>query len=290
MVFIFVEINLITQKIYNMKSLFLKLVFAGIVISLSSCSKNDDNNPLPNPTPAPIPQPVPIPRATNLVEFKNGEEFIRFEYDDAGKVKKAIVSNKLISTGQPTNYEVIFHQDGNLAGLFANNGERIEPVYEDDVLIRANYYYDNQRQGYTNFYFENGQLKIATLYNLLGGDFEPFFEFRYEYNVAGNVTERVTMMTNGVPGHMVRAGKDSYDYDEKASPLYAQKELLAILWQSASKNNVKFEREYDAVGNIQKETFLNYSYNAAGQPLSAAIKIQAPGEPEENKQVTFTYE
>jgi hypothetical protein len=271
-----------------MKSLFLKLVFASIVIAFSSCNKNDDNNPLPNPTP--IPQPVPLPPAKNLVEFKNGEEFIRFEYDVAGKIKKAIVSNKLISTGQPTNYEVIFHQDGNLAGLFANNGERIEPVYEDDVLIRANYYYDNQRQGYTNFYFENGQLKIATLYNLLGGDFEPFFEFRYEYNVAGNVTERVTMMTNGVPGHMVRAGKDSYDYDEKASPLYAQKELLAILWQSASKNNVKFEREYDAVGNIQKETFLNYSYNAAGQPLSAAIKIQAPGEPEENKQVTFTYE
>jgi len=42
--------------------------------------------------------------------------------------------------------------------------------------------------------------------------------------------------------------------------------------------------------NIQKETFLNYIYNAAGQPLSAAIKVQAPGEPEENKQVTFTYE
>lgn len=273
-----------------MKSLFLKIVFASIVIAFSSCSKNDDNNPLPNPAPTPIPQPVPVPRATNLVEFKNGEEFIRFEYDGAGKIKKAIVNNKLVSTGQPTTYEVIFHPDGNLAGLFANNGERIEPVYEDDVLVRSIYYFDNIQQSYTNFYFDNGQLKIATLYNSMNGQSEPFFEFRYEYNAAGNVTERVTMMTDGVPGHMVRAGMDRYDYDEKASPLYAQKELLAILWQTASKNNVKFEREYDAAGNIQKETFLNYNYNAAGQPLSATVKIQVPGEPEENTQVNFTYQ
>ena len=272
-----------------MKSLFLKLVFASIVIAFSSCNKNDDNNPLPNPTPTPIPQPVPVP-PTNLVEFKNGEEFIRFEYDVAGKIKKAIVSNKLISTGEPTIYEVIFHPDGNLAGLFANNGERIEPEYENDVLIRSHYYFDNIRQAYTNFHFENGQLKIATFYNTLNGKFEPFFEFRYEFNAAGNVTQRVTMMTDGVPGRMVRAGMDRYDYDEKASPLYAQKELLAILWQAASKNNVKFEREYNAAGTIQKETFLNYSYNAAGQPLTAAVKVQVPGKPEENKQVTFSYE
>jgi len=119
---------------------------------------------------------------------------------------------------------------------------------------------------------------------------KPFFEFRYEFNAAGNVTQRVTMMTDGVPGRMVRAGMDRYDYDEKASPLYAQKELLAILWQAASKNNVKFEREYNAAGTIQKETFLNYSYNAAGQPLTAAVKVQVPGKPEENKQVTFSYE
>src|SRR5690349_11531754 len=98
-----------------MKSLFLKIVFAGIVIAFSSCNKNDDTHPLPNPTPTPVPQPVPLPPPTKLVEFKKGEEFIRFEYDVTGKIKKAIVSNKLISSGQPTTYEVIFHPDGNLA-------------------------------------------------------------------------------------------------------------------------------------------------------------------------------
>lgn len=270
-----------------MKSFFLKLAFASMVIALSSCNKND-NDPLPNPTP--IPQPVPVPPAKKLVEFKNGEDFIRLEYDNAGSIKKAIVKNNLVTTGQPVEYNVIFHPDGNLATLYANNGQRIEPVYENDVLIRSNYYYDNERQAYTNFHYENGNLKIATLYHLMGSDFEPLLEFRYEYNAAGNVTERVTMMADGEPGHMVRAGMDRYDYDEKASPLLAQKELLAILLEAASKNNVKFEREYDAVGNIQKETFLTYTYNAAGQPLTAAVKVRVPGEPEENKEVSFSYE
>lgn len=271
-----------------MKSIFLKLAFASIVIAFSSCNKNDDPRPIPNPNP--IPQPIPVPQPTKLVEFKNGDESIRFEYDNTGKIKKAIVNNKLISTDQPVVYEVIFHPDGNLATLYANNGQRIEPVYENDILIRSNYYFDNERQSYTNFHYENGQLKIATMYHLMGSDFEPFFEFRYEYNAAGNVTERVTMMTDGKPGHMVRAGMDRYDYDEKNSPLYAQKELLAVLWEAASKNNVKFEREYDAVGNIQKETILNYTYNAAGQPVTAAVKVQGPGIPEENKQISFIYE
>lgn len=158
--------------------------------------------------------------------------------------------------------------------------EKIIPVYENNLLKRADIFQEGVRVGYTNYLFENGLIKRATIYFGEGTDFQPFLEFNFTYNAAGNITENVALMASGEPGHMERSGHITYQYDQKSNPLYAQRDLLVLFWQGASKNNIKIEDHFDA--NLQPEDKFVYDYQYNDKGL--------PGQPGTTSNLNFIYQ
>ncbi len=253
------------------------ILFAGLLTGAVSCKKDNDNSPVPPPPPA-----------ERIKEFKTGEEFIRFEYTSAGDVNKVTINTDVNTGGAVMTYTVNYNTAKKITSLETAN-EKIVPVYENNLLKRADILHDNARVGYTNYLFENNLLKRATIYFGEDTDFQPFLEFNFTYNTAGNIPESVTMMATGEPGHMERAGHVTYQYDQKTNPLYAQRDLLLLFWQDASKNNIKVEDHFDADLQPEDKFVYDYQYNDKGLPKSAVVKQGLPGQPGTTSNVTFTY-
>lgn len=257
------------------------LLMAVLASGTASCKKDKDNSPEPTPT--------PNPAAQKLKEFKTGEEFIRFDYNAAGNVSKVIINSDDVNTGGNEMIYTVTYDGGKIASL-ESNGEKIVPVYENNLLKRADVFEANQRIGYTNYHFEGGLLKTATLYFGEDGDYQPALEFIFKHNTAGNITEMVTMVTGEEPGQMIRAGHINYQYDQKTNPLYVHRDLLAIFWQSASKNNIKVEEHFDSDLQLEDKFVYEYQYNNNGLPKTGVVTQGLPGEPPVINNISFIYQ
>ncbi len=254
------------------------LLFAGLLSGTVSCKKDKDNN-----------SPEPPPATQRIKEFKTGEEFIRFDYNAAGDVNKVTINSDVNTGGSVMLYTVNYDAGKKIASLDAG-AEKIIPVYENNLLKRADIFQDGVRVGYTNYLFENSLLKRATVYFGEDNDFQPFLEFNFTYNAAGNITENVAMIASGEPGHMERSGHITYQYDQKSNPLYAQRDLLVLFWQGASKNNIKVEDHFDADLQPEDKFVYDYEYNNNGLPKSAVVKQGLPGQPPVTNNVSFIYQ
>lgn len=252
------------------------LLFAGLLTGVASCKKDKDENNLPPPV-----------NAEKIKEFKTGEEFIRFEYAATGEVNKVSIKTDINTGGTALTYNVTY--TGNKIAALETPGEKIVPVYENNVMTRADIFQNNERVGYTAYYYENTSLKKAILYFGEDNDFNPFLEFNFTYNAAGNVIENVALMTNGEPGQMVRSGHITYQYDQKTNPLFVQKDLLALFWQVPSKNNITVENHFDADLQPEDKFVYNYTYNPNGLPKSAVVTQGLPGQPPVTSNVLYTY-
>lgn len=244
-----------------------------------ACKKDKDNTP----------EPTPPPVVQKLREFKNGEEFIRFNYNAAGEVNQVTVNSDLNTGGIPTVYTVNYDAAKRLSSL-ESTGEKIVAVYENNVLSRADFFEADQRIGYTNYQFENGLIKRATLYFGEDNDYQPYLEFNFTHNAAGNITEMVTLTASGVPGQLVRAGHVTYQYDQKTNPRYQQRDLLAMFWQSANKNNITIEDHFDSDLQPEDRFAYNYQYNDKGLPKSAVVTQGPPGQPPVTTNQSYTYQ
>jgi hypothetical protein len=252
-------------------------LFAGLLTGAVSCKKDKDNSP------------EPPPAAERIKEFKTGDEFIRFDYNAAGDVNKVTINSDINTGGAEMTYTVGYDAGKKIISLEAAD-EKIVPVYENNIMTRADIFQDNERVGYTTYLFDGGLIKRATIYFGEGTDFQPFLEFNFAYNAAGNIAETVALVANGEPGHMERSGHINYQYDQKTNPLYSQRDLLALFWQGASKNNIKVEDHFDE--NLQPEDkfVYDYQYNNNGLPKSAIVKQGLPGQPVTTSNLNFIYQ
>ncbi|HEX5024527.1 MAG TPA: hypothetical protein VFV68_04610, partial [Agriterribacter sp.] len=215
------------------------LLLAGILL-FASCKKDEH--------PAPEPQPIPV----KLQEYRDGDDFIRFQYNADGSIKKATVKNEINTSGDIVDFNIVYNADKKISEVNSSSGEKIVPVYENAVLKRADYFMDGARTGYTNYEFQNGNMKRATVYQGAGVDYMPLLDFIYTYNAGGNVTEGVIMVATDIPNYMTRLGHAELQYDQKTNPLFVHKDFLALLWQGTSKNNTIVENVYDAQLQLQE--------------------------------------
>jgi hypothetical protein len=254
------------------------LLFAGLLTGVISCKKDKNENS------------TPAPAVTERIkEFKTGDEFIRFDYSTAGDVDKVIIKTDANTGGATLTYAVTYAAGKKIATL-ETPGEKIVPVYENNLVTRADIFQDNERVGYTAYQYENGAIKRATIYFGEDNNFNPFLEFNFTYNAAGNVTETVAMITTGEPGHMERSGHTTYQYDQKTNPLYARKDLLALFWLAPSKNNITVENEFGADQQPEDKSVYNYTYNEKGLPKSAVVTQGLPGQPTTTVNLNYTYQ
>lgn len=98
------------------------------------------------------------------------------------------------------------------------------------------------------------------------------------------------MVANGVPGQLVRAGHITYKYDSKTNPLFGQKDLLVLLLQSASKNNIIQEDHFDEHLTLEDRFTYNYTYKTNGLPQRAEVINGLPDENPTTSQVEYVYQ
>ena len=257
-----------------------RLALFSVLLLLATSCKKDDN---PNPGP----QPVPV---TKLQEFKDGEDFIRFQYNTDGSLKKATVKNDINTDGDVVDFTITYNEAKVITRVNSSSGEELVPVYENNVLTRADIFMAGERTGYTNYQFQNGYMRKATIYISDGNDFQPILEFQYDYNASGNVAQGIILIGTDVPGQMVRAGHVDLQYDNKNNPLFAHKDFLALLWQGPSKNNVLTETIFDSNLVLEDKNVYTYTYKANGFPEKADVVSGIPGQPGSTSTVGYIYQ
>lgn len=254
------------------------IVLLGSILTFpASCKKDKTEN-----------TPPPVSVTTKIKEYKNGEDFIKFEYNADGTVKRATVSNDVITDGNTITYQVSYNAQKKITQLQSSAGEKIVPVYENGIMTRADVFEGAVKTGYTNYHYESQQLTKATLYWGADDDFIPFFEFNFEYS-NGNPVKTVLMMATAVPGQLVRAGHVDLQYDDKPNPLFGYNDLLALFWQTSGKNNIKQEDHFDANLIAEDRYVYTYTYSANGLPQHADVKIGLPGQPQTDSEVEYIY-
>ncbi len=256
------------------------LLFTGLLAGTVSCKK--DKNDAPEPTPPPS-------AAQKIKEFKDGEEFIRFDYNAAGDVNKVTINTELNTGGTEMIYTVQYNANKKIAALESPDGLKIIPVYENNIMTRADMLENGERIGYTNYLYENGQVSRAAVYFGEGTDFMAFLEFIFTYSTSGNITKVEMFIAGEQPNQMVRSGHVNFQYDDKNNPLYVQRDLLALFWQGASKNNIKVEDHFDEDLQPEDKFVYTYQYNNNGQPKSAVVTQGLPGQPVTTSNVNFIY-
>lgn len=259
------------------------LVVTFLAGSITSCKKDKNDDPGTNPGPGPDPGVTAV-----LKEYKNGDDFVKFEFNADGTVKKATLNDET-TNGSTIDYNITYNAQKKITELNSTAGEKIVPVYENGALSRADVFEGTERTGFTNYTYENNQLKRATIYWGQGTDFAAFLEFQFEYNAAGNLSKTITLMATDQLGTLNRVGHIDYQYDNKTNPLLAFKDLFLLFWQAPSKNNVIQEDHFDE--NLQPEDrfVYTYTYKSNGLPDHAEVKEGLPGGPVTTSQVNFTY-
>lgn len=262
------------------QSFFRFFLFVGLAAAMVACKKDKDSDG---------PGPGPVPNTAKLQEYTNGEDYIRFTYNTDGTVKKITLKSDDSNYGDEMDYTVTYNAQKKIASL-ATDWYRIEAEYQNNVLSRAKMYEYDKQIGYTDYLFENGNLKKATVYYGEGGAFFPLIEYVMTYNGQGNLGETSVMMSTGEPGQMALASRTKYEYDQKISPLYQYKELLALFWQSPAKNNITVESEFDSDDQPSDKFTYTYTYKSDGLPEKGTVTQGLPGQQPVTSQLSFKYQ
>ncbi|OJY80850.1 MAG: hypothetical protein BGP14_01230 [Sphingobacteriales bacterium 44-15] len=266
------------QTMYHAISKATRLLAISGILFLASCKKDHSD------------EPAPAPETVKLREYTDGDDFIKFQYDAGGILKKATVKNEISTSGTIVDFDISYGAGNKISELNSSAGEKIVPVYENGILKRADNFVAGERTGYTNYQFEGGNIKRATIYKKEDDDYTPILEFIYTYNNSGNVSEGVIMVGTDTPGEMVRYGHAAMQYDQKTNPLYAYKDFLVLIWEGVSKNNIAVEDVYDAQLVLQDRYTYSYTYKSNGLPEKADVQIGLPGQPSANSSVGFAYQ
>lgn len=259
------------------QSFFRFFLFIGMAAAMVACKKDKDSD-----------GPGPVPNIAKLQEYTNGEDYIRFTYNTDGTVKKITLKSEESNYGDEMDYTVTYNTQKKIASL-ATDWYRIETEYQNNVLSRANMFEYDKQIGYTDYLFENGNLKKATVHYGEGGAFFPLMEYIMTYNGQGNLSETVVMMANA-EGQMERSGHTTYQYDQKTNPLYQYRDLLALFWQSASKNNITVESEFDSEQQPSDKFTYTYTYKSDGLPEKGTVTQGLPGQQPVTSQLNFKYQ
>ena len=94
--------------------------------------------------------------------------------------------NTDIADGSTLTYTVNYNAAKKITSLETTD-EKIVPVYENNILTRADIFMENEKVGYTAYQYEGGLIKKATIYFGESNVYFPVLEFIFTYTAAGNI-------------------------------------------------------------------------------------------------------
>ena len=244
-------------------------------LTLVACKKNDD---------------LPGQEPEQLLELRHGNEFVKLQYDAAGKVSKAIVKDEVITDGDEVQYTISYNAQGKIAEMLSSDGETVRAVYTNGRLTKAEYVAGNQVYGFTEYEYQNNLVKTI---RMKGADNNnntvTVMLFELTYNAQNQVVKSEVSIRNPFADVLEKAGYTLLDYDSKKNPLYDMGDLMLLLLEVPAANNVIKETQYEADDELEETREYTYTYNSKNLPTGAVLKSTFPGQPATTSNVTYTY-
>jgi hypothetical protein len=247
------------------------------IFSLSSCQKETPDNPGSGNN------------APRLVSYQSGEEKMSFTYNADQSLRTVTVKNDLVTGGEENVYTLSYRPDKKIAAFTASGGNRIQLLWNNQVLTGIETWVANQKVSVTDYEYQNGSLKTVSVYLVNGNNRVALMKFSFVYNTAGNVGRLNTWTYNFPNGQLEYSGHADMEYDSNPNPFTGLKEVLQVFWQVATPNNVKKITQFDTAGVQEEETVYTYTYNDRRLPVSATIRSTGTGLPPLNSTAQFTY-
>lgn len=245
------------------------LSLAIVALSLSACKKDK-----PGPTPAPAEK-----KLTSIEE--NGQRVAAFEYNANGSLKKLTTRD---NPGDETQISFTYDAEKRLTEIATDNNSKLKYVYENGLPRLAESYIGNHKVGENIFVYENGRIKSNTMFMAIpkpdGGIlYKPTFSTVYHYSVNGVLQKLSTYTANQATGLLELESERTYnDYDARKNPLVVMKDFaLAFLYQPIQQNNSRLEKLYNAAGELIETTVNEYTYDAAGYPVTMKSTVASTG-------------
>jgi hypothetical protein len=263
------------KPIFNFSRLCLMAATAALLFT--SCKKDNSET---GTTPPPA-------TATKLKKVTMDNEVMEFSYNTDGSLQTVKANNDLTTGGAPTTFNVSYTADKKISELKSNGGPRIVAHYNNDQLATADMF-DNTNTQIATIRYEhlNGLLKSAVA-EIQGIE---ALKFSFAYNAAGNVDKTTVWSFNPLTGKLEVTGSTDYQYDTKNNPMHAHKNLMYLLLQNISKNNITKETERDDENAVSETIEYVYTYNSHNLPQTAAVKTTIAGGQPVNSTIVFSYQ
>jgi hypothetical protein len=252
------------------------LMTATAAVLFTSCKKeNSENGPTPPPS-----------AATKLKKVAMDNDVMEFGYSADGSLKTVKANNNLTTGGEPTTFNISYTADKKISELKSVGGPRIVAHYNNDQLATADLFENNTQVATIRYEYLNSSLKAAVV-EIQGIE---ALKFSFTYDAAGNVGKTTVWSFNPLTGQLELTGSTDYVYDSKTNPMHAHKNLMYLLLQNTSKNNITKETERDDQNAVSETTEYVYTYNSQSLPQTAAVKTTTPGSQPVNSTMVFSYQ
>jgi hypothetical protein len=253
------------------------LMAATAAVLFTSCKKDKDE---PGPTPPPA-------SATKLKKIAMGNEVMEFGYGNDGTLQTVKANNDLTGGGVPTTFNITYAADKKISELKATGGPRIVAHYSNDQLTSADMFDNNNTQiatihyEYLNSFLQSAVVEIQDIEAL---------KFSFTNDASGNVSKTTVWSFNPLTDQLEVTGSTDYQYDAKTNPMHVHKNLMYLLLQNISKNNITKETEHDDKNAVTETIEYAYTYNSHNLPQSAAVKTTTAGSQPVNSTIVFSYQ
>jgi hypothetical protein len=229
-----------------------------------------------------------LPEGDKLLEVTTVDEHLKLQYDANGLVTKAFVKDVTATNGDEVVFNITYGSAGQINEVRKSDGEIIKPIYENNVLVRADVLSGIERIGYTSYEYLNGFVKSAEIKFVAFGDEISTMKFVFNYDAQQRVQRTNVWLYNPLTQTLVPAGYTTTEYDNKKNPLHAVKDLMLLLWEVPAVNNIIKEVQHNEDNTIDEIREYSYTYNDKQQPTQAVLKTTAGGQ-QSNTNINFRY-
>jgi hypothetical protein len=246
------------------------LLLAVASITFTSCKKDKGNS-----------NPVEQTRKLSRIE-ENGQTTATFTYNTDATLKTLLIDFGPFGS---TAFEFTYNAQKKISQVVSSEGFTSKYSYEGGNLVWIENYEDGEKIGENDFQYENGKVKsntVLTPYPDGNGNvvYKPTFRTIYTYYASGNV-QKISTYVLGANNQLELDHEYVYQqYDGKKNPLAVMSDFSqAFMYQPISINNPLIEKWYNATGGVDETTENEYTYDAAGYPVTIKSTTTTGGTP-----------
>ncbi len=259
-------------------------MFALTIMFSVACKKDNDN---------PGPGPGTSKKITRIQEDANN--YMSFEYNPDGTFKKIVnvsEDEEVLDLGTVT---FVYNANKKVTEVNSTDGTKIKYTYANNLPTVAEVFSEDEKVATLKFAHQGGKAVSTTMTNIFEDEEgEPvemdFMKMEYQYYANGDLKEVKLSSLNVMSGELEVVSTIKYEqYDNKINPLSQLGEVALIFFADASERNALLIKTFDEDGTLDETVQNEFTYDAAGYPLTSKETTTPAGGAASVKNITYTY-